>query len=94
MLQKKKGELLTAELCSELSPKHVLYGVTERAVAARIDRDDVLFEIESSDMPPAVVHLSWRKESDPPCPTTRFFTSWERWIRDEMLRNHEEYSLP
>ena len=90
----KKGELLTVELSSELSPKHVLYGLAARAVAARIDRDDVLFEIEGSDMPLAVVHLTWRKESDPPWPITRFFASWERWVREEMLPTHEEYSLP
>ena len=88
----KKAELFTAELSSELSPKHVLYGLRARAVAARIDRDDVLFEIEGADMVLAVVHLTWRKESDPRWPTTRFFASWEEWVRDEMLPADQEYS--
>jgi hypothetical protein len=88
----KKAEPLTAELSSELSLKHVLYGLRARAVAARIDRDDVLFEIEGADMVLAVVHLTWRKESDPRWPTTRFFASWEQWVRNEMLPAHQEYS--
>src|SRR5271169_8506 len=88
----KSAEVLTAELSSELVPKHVLYGLTARAVAARIDRDDVLFEIEGADMELAVVHLTWRKESDPHWPTTRFFASWEQWVRDEMLPAHQECS--
>lgn len=46
-------------------PYCVLYGLTARAVAARIDRDDVLFEIEGADMALAVVHLTWRKGSKP-----------------------------
>jgi hypothetical protein len=38
--------------------------LTARAVAARIDRDDVLFEIEGTDMALVAVHLTWRKESE------------------------------
>jgi hypothetical protein len=86
------AEGLTAELSSELVPKHILYGLTARAVAFRIDRDDVLFEIDGADTSLAVVHLTWRKESDPRWPTTRFFASWEQWVRDEMLPAHQEYS--
>jgi hypothetical protein len=88
----KKAEFLTAELFSELVPRHLLYGVTARALAARIDRDDVLFEIEGADVALAVVHLTWRKESDSRWPTTTFFASWEQWVRDEMLPAHQEYS--
>ena len=88
----KRAELLSAELSSEVFPKRALYGLRARAVAARIDRDDVLFEIEGGEMPLAVVHLSWRKEPDPRWPATRFFASWELWARDEMLPAHEEYS--
>ena len=88
----KSAEVLTAELSSELVPKHVLHGLTARAVAARIDRDDVLFEIEGADMTLAVVHLTWRKESDLRWPATRFFASWEQWVRDEMIPAHQQYS--
>jgi hypothetical protein len=51
----------------------------------------VLFEIESGEMRLAVVHMTWRKESDPRWPDTRLFQSWDDWVRDEMLLAHEEY---
>jgi hypothetical protein len=88
----KRAELLSAELSSDLVSKHALYGLITRTVAARIDRDDVLFEIEGADMALAVVHLTWRKESDLRWPATRFFANWEQWVRDEMLPAHQEYS--
>ena len=86
-----RAELFSSELASEVSLKHPLYGLKATAVAARIDRDDVLFEIEDGDVPLAVVHLTWQKESDPRWPTTKFFGSWQLWVRDEMLPAHEEY---
>jgi hypothetical protein len=88
----KRARLLSAELASELCPEHALYGLRARAVAARIDRDDVLFEIEGRDMPLVVVHLTWAKELDPHWPTTRFFASWEQWASEEMFPAHEEYN--
>jgi hypothetical protein len=84
-------ERLSAELMSELSPNHSLYGVKARAVANRIDRDDVLFTIDSGRAPLAVVHLTWRKESDPRWPSARLFATWEEWVHDEMLPANEEY---
>jgi hypothetical protein len=76
---------LSTELSSELSPKHVLYGLQAKPVAIRIDRDDVLFEIEGGPAPLAVVHLTWQKESDSRWPRTRIFATWEEWVRLEML---------
>ena len=46
-----RADALSAELASEVPPKHVLYGLKVRAVATRIDRDDVLFEVEGGEMP-------------------------------------------
>ena len=37
---------LSERLQSEVPEKHVLHGLKVRAIATRIDRDDVLFEIE------------------------------------------------
>lgn len=45
----------------------------------------MLFEIEGGDMRFAVVHMTWRKESDPAWPDTNLFQSWDDWVRDEML---------
>jgi hypothetical protein len=46
-----RADALSARLASEVPPKHVLYGLKVRAVATRIDRDDVLFEVEGGEMP-------------------------------------------
>ena len=86
------AEHLSAELSTELSPKHPLYGLKAKAVANRIDRDDVLFEVDGGTAPLAVVHLTRREESDPHWPSARLFGSWERWVLDEMLPANEEYS--
>ena len=86
-----RANLLSTRLESELPEQHVLHGLKVRAVATRIDRDDVLFEIEGGHMPLAVVHMTWRRETDPRWPSTKLFQSWEQWVRDEMIPAHEEY---
>jgi hypothetical protein len=43
---------------SQVSAKHVLFGLRMRAIANRIDRDDVLFEMSVGNAPLPVVHLS------------------------------------
>ena len=72
-----RAERLSAEWLSKVPPQHVLYGLKARAVAIRIDRDDVLFEIEVGEMPLRVVHLTWEKETDSRWPSTKLFRSWE-----------------
>ncbi|WP_146072218.1 hypothetical protein [Bryocella elongata] len=77
-----RADLLSAQLLSDISPSHPLCGAELRAVGARTDRDDVLFEITGGDAPLAVVHMTWRKESDPRWPTTKFYQSWEQWSQE------------
>jgi hypothetical protein len=86
-----EAQRLATELSSELSAKHVLFGLNASAVAKRIDRDDVLFELAGGGTPLAVVHLTWQRESDPRWPTTRLFTSLAQWVQDEMWPAHEEW---
>ena len=73
---KNRAEHISARLEKELPSKHVLQGLKFRPVALRIDRDDVLVEIEGA-MPLAVVHITWKKETDPRWPDTKLFQSWE-----------------
>lgn len=83
---------LSAELSSELPPNHILFGLKVTAIAKRIDRDDVLFEIVGGTAPLAIVHLTWQRESDPRWPSTKLFSSWDEWVRKEMLPAHTEYN--
>jgi hypothetical protein len=81
-----------AELAREVCCGHILFGAKVEAVALRVDRDDVLFEVQFAGMPLAVVHLTWRTESNPSRPTTKLFESWDHWVREEMIPAHERYS--
>jgi hypothetical protein len=87
------AEAMSARLVAEIPPGHVLHGLKATAVATRLDRDDVLFQIEGAKMPLAVVHMTWRKETDPRWPRTRLFESWDQWVREEMLPAYQEYRL-
>lgn len=89
---KNQAEHLSARLKEDLPSKHVLQGLKMKAVARRVDRDDVLFEIEGREMSLAVVHMTWRKETDSNWPDTQFFENWEQWVRHAMLPDHDEYA--
>jgi hypothetical protein len=86
-----RSELLSAQLETELPQNHVLHGLKVTAVAARIDRDDVLFEVVKSETPLAVVHMTRGKETDPRWPGTKLFRSWEHWAQEDMQPAHEDY---
>ena len=87
-----RAELLTARLRTVLPEGHALYRVKLRAVAARIDCDDVLFEIENSSMRLAVVHMTWRAESDPTWPKTSLFRDWPQWATLDMHPSHHNFA--
>lgn len=87
-----KTRLLSSQLETELPQKHILRGLKLAAVASRIDCDEVLFEVEGSEMPLAVVHLTGQKETDSHWPSTRLFRSWEHWVEEEMRPAHKDYA--
>ena len=88
----KRAQRFSAQLETTLPLTHVLHGLAVAAVAARIDRDDVLFEVVGGEMPLVVVHLTAKKETDPRWPSTRFFRSWEDWVQEDMRPTHEDYA--
>ncbi len=66
-----QSALLHAELCRELPPGHLLYGVPVEVVAHRDGTDDILCRhVEDTDRL-TVVHLTWlmREEIGPDHPT-------------------------
>ncbi len=84
------GGALERELAMELPARHVLKGARVRAIARRVDNDDVLFQLTGHEKPLAVVQLSYRHESDPQLPWTVLFDSWEDWVENCMEPDHEE----
>jgi hypothetical protein len=78
---------LDAELRREMPRYHQLHGRNVRAVARRLDQDDVLYHSED-DNSIFLVHLTWRVERDPAWPWTVRYDSirdfCERWPREQL----------
>jgi hypothetical protein len=90
--QQERAMLLSSRLRSDLPQGHLLSGLDLMAVAARTDRDDVLFEVIGVEKPLALVHMTWRKETDPRWPQTRLFRNWQQWIEEAMLPDHKDFT--
>ena len=80
---------LADELRREVAPGHKLFNVPVTAIARRRDNDDVLFQIEDGSGRVAVVHLTWRVESDPTWPFTGIYESLESWFATGMIDDEE-----
>ena len=83
---------LENELAKELHSDHNLFGKTVKAVAKRIDRDDVLFQL-SEENKYAVVHLTWkgRQEDIAQYPTTKFYSHWTDLYEQRVLPDHKDW---
>jgi hypothetical protein len=74
------------ELLKEISLEHSLYGRKIAAIAFRKDQDEVLFKIEGTENQYAVVHLTYKKESDPRWPDVSFYKDWETLYEECLLK--------
>ena len=84
---------LVSELKKETGPKHPLFGRDARAIARRLDCDDVLFVVEPDEYSFAVVHLTWRggEEPDPLWPSTELFRNWDDLHKGRLMADHKEF---
>ena len=89
VLAEDEAAKLAAELRREISNGHVHSGLSATAVGRRADNDDALFYL--GDAPPrfAVVHLTYRKETDPKWPHTVVYDSLDDWIAKCMMPDAE-----
>lgn len=87
------GEPLEAELKREMRTDGLLYEKQVKAIARRIDCDDVLFSVEDPDYPLAVVHLTWAGKTDQNkgWPEITQYCGWEAWRTACMLPDAEDY---
>lgn len=85
-----RAESLDHELQCELPPGHILEGRDSRAMAARCDCDDVLFEVDGGKAF-AIVHLAWARERERGSgwPATRIIGSWEACLAEMRIDNVE-----
>lgn len=72
---------LERELARELPPGHRLAGRAVRALARGPDDDDVLYGLPDDAL--AVVHLTWRRETDPEWPWTAVYDSPAAFVAAE-----------
>lgn len=82
---------LVNELNREVCPGHPLHGAQTRALARRIDQNDVLFELLEPERRVAVVHLTWKRENDPRWPHAVLLPDLDNWANLIMKIDHEEY---
>jgi hypothetical protein len=83
---------LEEQLQRELPPGHSLFGIPVRAIAQRVDCDDVLFQLVDGSDRVAVVHLTFSISSDPTWPATTFFPSLAVFRSSQMQQDHTEYN--
>jgi len=81
---------LEKELGRELPDGHILFRSGVSALARRVDRDDVLFQVAGSPKL-AVVHLTYSVESDPKWPTTLIYESFSDFEEQKMKLDVLEY---
>ena len=86
---------LEAELIAERCLLHNLAAVDCCAVARRVDSDDVLFALNPNLCECAVIHLTWsgRVEMDPRYPAYELHATFDDWVQERMVPDHNEYSV-
>ena len=83
-------ELLVGELKREICAGHPLWKKTVHVLWRRADCDDVLFGIDDGTARVAVVHLTFRSESDPRGPAAEIFQDLDEFWLKRMKSDHEE----
>jgi hypothetical protein len=81
-----------AELRREVPRGHILYGRTLRAIARRLDQDDVLFQ-EGGDAAMLVVHLTWSVETDPKWPWVTEYGTLADFLESVAARSTRTFTM-
>lgn len=78
----------------EVGHNHEVHGLRVRALARRVDCDDVLFAVEDGTGRVVNVHLTWTQDPPErfPCPIATFFSSFDVWRRDGMQSDIDEFA--
>ena len=81
------------EYAVEIGKGHPLYGVPAKAIARRIDQDEVLFRLLRHLCEFAVVHLTWsgRPEDAPSWPACQIYVDARDLMEACIRPAHEEF---
>jgi hypothetical protein len=79
------------EVQRELAADHTLFGAYLYAIATRMDRDDVLFQVGNTEKV-ALVHLTWSgKLESSGYPRTVLFESLDEFMNTKMKEDSKDY---
>lgn len=79
------------ELHREAPIGHRLWWAPVRCLGFRKDCDDVLFSLEDGSGRVAIVHLTYRAETDAAYPSKEISASLEEFIEKQMRPDHEDW---
>ena len=81
------------EYAAEIGKGHPLNGVPVKAIARRMDQDDILFRLLRHLCEYAVVHLTWsgREEVDPRWPAFEIYADAPDLMERCIRPTHEEF---
>ena len=83
-----KAQTFSKELERELHEGHSLYGKKYRIIARRYDRDDILLQLENSEL--AIVHLTWSQKKESSGFPSVHYLSVQEFI-EEMDEENQMY---
>ena len=88
-------ERLEAELAQEVCLLHHLASLDCEVVARRTDTNDILVAINPHLCECAQVQLTWsgKTEMNPEVPKIELEATFQDWIQNRMLRDHEAYII-
>lgn len=87
---------LADALKHEIAQGHILYGLSVKTVARRMDNDDVLFEIlDDTRFKYAKVHLTWQvqRSHDSPYPLTKTYLDWQQVQVQLIIPDHADWDI-
>jgi hypothetical protein len=84
---------LSGQLYKEITNEHILFGKKVKTLARRQDKDDVLYEVDNSDLKYAVVHLTWSENfhEDGNFPITTVYEDWVNVYADRIVIDRDEF---
>ena len=83
---------MEVEIHREMCPEHLLFGRSVSAIGVRQDCDNVLFYLGESAPRFAVVHLTYRRETNPKWPNTELFDTLAALIEQRLIPDAEDFA--
>ncbi len=86
---------LLKQLAQELSPGHLIYGISANVLGAFSGTDDILLKLDTEveGARYALVHLTWGGTQTPPWPSTQLIADLDEWLESLNPSPEEELAI-